>query len=122
MELQLEPKNLGRVQVEMTWDQEGALHVSMYAENSRTRALLEQDLAGLRSVLSQNTQQEVRVEVSRQQESQQQNFYDGESGGSSTKAGSGASRIFCISCGWGLFPWTEKFFHGKEVSFYELYG
>ena len=53
----------------------------MYAENSRTRALLEQDLAGLRSVLSQNTQQEVRVEVSRQQESQQQNFYDGESGG-----------------------------------------
>ena len=81
VELQLEPKNLGRVQVEMTWDQEGALHVSMYAENSRTRALLEQDLAGLRSVLSQNTQQEVRVEVSRQQESQQQNFYDGESGG-----------------------------------------
>ena len=72
VELQLEPRNLGRVQVEMTWDQEGTLRVSMYAENSRTRTLLEQDLAGLRSVLSQNTQQEVRVEVSRQQESQQQ--------------------------------------------------
>lgn len=81
VELQLEPRNLGRVQVEMTWDQEGTLRVSMYAENSRTRTLLEQDLAGLRSVLSQNTQQEVRVEVSRQQESQQQNFYDGGSGG-----------------------------------------
>ena len=79
--LMLEPRNLGRVQVEMTWDQEGTLRVSMYAENSRTRTLLEQDLAGLRSVLSQNTQQEVRVEVSRQQESQQQNFYDGGSGG-----------------------------------------
>ena len=81
VELQLEPRNLGRVQVEMTWDQEGTLRVSMYAENSRTRTLLEQDLAGLRSVLSQNTQQEVCVEVSRQQESQQQNFYDGGSGG-----------------------------------------
>ena len=129
VELQLEPRNLGRVQVEMTWDQEGTLRVSMYAENSRTRTLLEQDLAGLRSVLSQNTQQEVRVEVSRQQESQQQNFTMAGAAGrmaasskSSTKAGSRMGRIFCISCGWDSFPWTEKFFHGKEVSLYELYG
>lgn len=41
---------------------------------------------------------------------------------SSTKAGSRMGRIFCISCGWDSFPWTEKFFHGKEVSLYELYG
>ena len=44
------------------------------------------------------------------------------SSNSSTKAGSRMGRIFCISCGWDSFPWTEKFFHGKEVSLYELYG
>ena len=128
VELQLEPRNLGRVQVEMTGSGGNAAR-SMYVENSRTRTLLEQDLAGLRSVLSQNTQQEVRVEVSRQQESQQQTFTMAGAAGrmaasskSSTKAGSRMGRIFCISCGWDSFPWTEKFFHGKEVSLYELYG
>lgn len=81
VELQLEPRALGSVRVEMVWNRDGGLHITLHAENSHTRSLLEREMFGLQQNLSRDTQQEVRVEVPRQQESQQQNFYDGRSGG-----------------------------------------
>ena len=77
VDIQLEPENLGHVQVEMTWSSDGTLRVSMYAESSQTQKLLERDLAGLQFLLSRNGQQEVSVEVTRQQEEARQDFSDG---------------------------------------------
>ena len=81
VELHLEPESLGKVQVELTWSRDGELRVSLYAESSHTRSLLERELSGLQAVLSREARQEVRVEVARQQESQQQNLNDGREGG-----------------------------------------
>lgn len=80
VELQLTPENLGKVTVEMTWKEDGGLVVQLHAENQRTQGLLEKSMSGLEALLSRENQQEVRVEVPRQQESQQQNFYDGRQG------------------------------------------
>lgn len=78
VEIQLTPENLGKVTIEVTMHQDGSLRVSLHAELSQTRDLLERDLPGLQSALARNTQQEVRVEVQRQQE--ERNFYDGQQG------------------------------------------
>ena len=75
-ELLLEPEHLGKVTVELTWSKDGSLRVALHAENSQTRSLLEKDVAGLQALLSRNAQQEVQVEVPRQQESQRQDLYD----------------------------------------------
>lgn len=80
VELSLTPENLGKVTVEMTWKEDGGLVVQLHAENHRTQGLLEKSVSGLEALLSRENQQEVRVEVPRQQESQQQNFYDGRQG------------------------------------------
>ena len=72
VEIQLNPENLGKVTVEMTWSRDGGLLVQVHAENSRTQNLLEKNTAGLEALLSRETQQEVRVEVPRQEESQRQ--------------------------------------------------
>lgn len=80
VEIQLTPENLGKVSVEVTMQEDGTLHVALHAENMQTRSLLERDATGLQTLLARNTQQEVQVEVSRQQESQRQNFYDGHQG------------------------------------------
>ena len=41
LELQLQPAELGRIRVEMRWSDEGALHVILHAESTRTQNLLE---------------------------------------------------------------------------------
>lgn len=76
VEIQLNPENLGKVTVEMTWSRDGGLLVQVHAENSRTQNLLEKNTAGLEALLSRETQQEVRVEVPRQEESQRQDLYE----------------------------------------------
>lgn len=80
VELRLDPENLGRVTVEMTLAENGSLHVTLHAENGRTMNLLEKGLDNLHLMLARNAQQDVQVEVQRQEESQQQNFYDGRGG------------------------------------------
>ncbi len=75
VELQLTPEHLGRVQVEMTWNAEGALRVTIQAENSQTRSILERDTTNLLMALNRHTGEEVQVVVTAQsQESQSQQF------------------------------------------------
>lgn len=81
VEIQLTPENLGRIEVDLTWNEDGTLSVELKAENSLTRSMLEKDTAGLQAMLARNTQREVQVEVQQNQESQQQNFQqDGRNG------------------------------------------
>ncbi len=81
LELQLQPAELGRIRVEMRWSDEGALHVILHAESTRTQSLLEKDMAGLQSLLGRETQQEVKVELPREQEAPRQSFDDGRQNG-----------------------------------------
>lgn len=76
VELQLNPEHLGKVKVEMTWKEDGGLVVQLHAENRSTQSLLEKNLSGLEALLSRETQQEVHVEVPRQEESQRQDLYE----------------------------------------------
>lgn len=80
VEIQLAPESLGKVTVEVTLHEDGALHVALHAENSQTRGLLERSADSLAAMLGRDARQEVQVEVPRQQESQQQNFYDQQQG------------------------------------------
>lgn len=80
VEIQLTPENLGKVTVEVTLHEDGALHIALHAENSQTRSLLERSADSLMVMLGREARQEVQVEVPRQQESQQQNFYEGQQG------------------------------------------
>ena len=80
VEIQLNPENLGKVTVEVTLREDGTLHIALHAENSQTRGLLERSADNLMAMLGRDARQEVQVEVPRQQESQQQNFYDGQQG------------------------------------------
>ena len=81
LELQLQPAELGRIRVEMRWSDEGALHVILHAESTRTQNLLEKDMASLQTLLGRETQQEVKVELPRQQEAPRQSFDDGRQNG-----------------------------------------
>lgn len=76
VELQLTPENLGKVTVELTWNKDGGLVVQLHAENRETQNLLSKNTAGLEQLLGRETQQEVRVEVPRQEESQRQDLYE----------------------------------------------
>ena len=76
VEVTLTPENLGKVTVEVTLREDGTLHVALHAESSQTRGLLERSADNLMAMLGRDARQEVQVEVPRQQESQQQNFYD----------------------------------------------
>lgn len=76
VELQLTPENLGKVTVEMTWSKDGGLVVQLHAENRETQNLLSKNTAGLEQLLGREVQQEVRVEVPRQEESQRQDLYE----------------------------------------------
>jgi len=76
VELQLTPENLGKVTVEMTWSKDGGLVVQFHAENHETQNLLSKDTANLAAMLGRETQEEVRVEVPRQEESQRQDLYE----------------------------------------------
>lgn len=81
LELQLQPAELGRIRVEMRWSDEGALHVVLHAESTRTQNLLEKDMASLQTLLGRETQQEVKVELPREQEAPRQSFDDGRQNG-----------------------------------------
>ena len=107
VELQLNPENLGHVTVEMTLAENGSLHVTLHAESGKTMNLLEKGLDNLHLMLARNAQQDVQVEVQKQEESQQQNFYDAAAATPSTRisggnAGrsSGTARISSSSCAW----------------------
>lgn len=73
--IQLQPKALGRLEVEMTWSREGALRVSIQAESSHTQSLLERTSDSLRHLLARSDRPEVYVEVRRQDERQDRPFY-----------------------------------------------
>ena len=81
LELQLQPAELGRIRVEMRWSDEGTLHVILHAESTRTQNLLEKDMASLQTLLGRETQQEVKVELPREQEAPRQSFDDGRQNG-----------------------------------------
>ena len=81
LELQLQPAELGRIRVDMRWSDEGALHVILHAESTRTQSLLEKDMASLQTLLGRETQQEVKVELPREQEAPRQSFDDGRQNG-----------------------------------------
>ena len=81
LELQLQPAELGRIRVEMRWSDEGALHVILHAESAHTQSLLEKDMASLQTLLGRETQQEVKVELPREQEAPRQSFDDGRQNG-----------------------------------------
>ncbi|MDE6591202.1 MAG: flagellar hook-length control protein FliK, partial [Oscillospiraceae bacterium] len=82
--IQLNPENLGSVTVEITRSAEGILHVALNAHSGETRGLLERHAGELQGMLASRTEQNVEVEVQRQQESQQgqnqQQNYDGRNG------------------------------------------
>lgn len=77
VELQLTPRNLGKITIELTQKHDGTLEVVLHAENSQTRTLLEREVPTMQNLFTRNTQQEVLVEVPRHQEAQQNNSYDG---------------------------------------------
>ena len=60
----------------MTWSRDGGLVVQLHAENRETQNLLSKNTAGLEQLLGREAQQEVRVEVPRQEESQRQDLYE----------------------------------------------
>ena len=80
--LQLTPENLGAVTVELTRGADGALRVVLSAERLQTQGLLEKHMSGLQTLLANNSQEPVQIEVQRQQEAQPYNnhSYDGSSG------------------------------------------
>ncbi len=63
LELELNPKSLGRIHVEMEWMQDGSLHVFMKAEKMGTQALLENSAGALQKLLQQDTQNPVQINV-----------------------------------------------------------
>lgn len=77
VEIRLTPEHLGKLTIELTRQENGALHIVLHAESSHTKALLERDMSHMQTLLSRDTQQQVLVEVHSQQETQQKEFYDG---------------------------------------------
>jgi flagellar hook-length control protein FliK len=81
VEIQLSPRSLGNVTVEVTQQQSGALSVVLTAENNHTRDLLKQHIGGLQELLSGQNQRGVQVEVTRPQQTQHETpNYDGRNG------------------------------------------
>lgn len=81
--IQLDPEALGQVTVEISQSADGALHVALTARSGETRDLLQRHSADLQGLLSSRGQQNVQVEVQRQQETQQgqdRHPYDGHNG------------------------------------------
>lgn len=77
VELQLNPEHLGKITIELKQSSDGTVHVSLLAEKSETRLVLERGMSGLQSLLHQNVRENVQVEVSHQQEAQQHESYEG---------------------------------------------
>jgi flagellar hook-length control protein FliK len=71
VEVKLTPESLGTVTLEVTQQKDGALHVVLNADNSHTRALLQEHAENLQNLLGNQNQKNVQVEVSRQENAQQ---------------------------------------------------
>jgi flagellar hook-length control protein FliK len=81
VEIQLSPRSLGNVTVELTQKQDGALNVVLTAENGHTRDLLKQHIGSLQDLLGGESQRTVQVEVTRPQQTQHEApNYDGRNG------------------------------------------
>lgn len=73
IELELNPRSLGHVHVEMKWLEDGSLHVTMKADKLGTQAILERSAGALQGLLEHDAQQPVRVNVQQPQEDGQPN-------------------------------------------------
>jgi flagellar hook-length control protein FliK len=76
VEVKLSPSSLGNVTVDVTAQEDGTLHIALSAENSHTKALLEQHTASLQDLVSTQAQRPVQVEVTQRQEQQQSSLQD----------------------------------------------
>lgn len=74
VEIHLAPQNLGSVVIEMTKDTSGVLQVVLHAATPKAEGLLNQHLSGLHNALLGYGHEEVRLEVQRGQEGQEQHF------------------------------------------------
>ena len=74
VEIRLNPQNLGSLVIQMTKDAAGVLQVVLHAASPKTEGLLNQHLNNLHSALQAYGHEEVRIEVQRGEESQQQDF------------------------------------------------
>ena len=74
IQIHLAPQNLGSLVIEMTKDASGALQVVLHASNAKAAGVLSQHLDGLHNALLGYGHEEVRVEVQRGQEGQEQHF------------------------------------------------
>ena len=74
IEIHLAPQNLGSLVIEMTKDVSGALQVILHASNAKAANVLDQHLNGLHTALQGYSQEEVRLEVQRNESSEQQHF------------------------------------------------
>lgn len=74
IEIHLAPQNLGSLVIEMVKDPDGILQVVLHASSAKAAGLLNQHLDGLHTALQGYGHEEVRLEVQRGQESQEQHF------------------------------------------------
>ncbi len=72
VELTLTPANLGKITVEITHSQDGALHVVLSASTHSAEKLLDQHSGNLQSLLAASGRDNVKVEVQNNQPAQQQ--------------------------------------------------
>ena len=74
VEIQLNPEALGKMTIELTRSADGTLSVILNAENAETRNMLTRQITTLQETLADRGQQNVQIEVSRSEETQQQNY------------------------------------------------
>lgn len=74
VEIRLNPQNLGSLVIEMTKDAGGVLQVVLHAATPKAEGVLSQHLNNLHTALQGYGHEEVRLEVQRGQQSEQQNF------------------------------------------------
>jgi flagellar hook-length control protein FliK len=72
VQVQLSPASLGTVTLEVSQQKDGTLHVVLSADNTHTRALLQEHAENLQNLLGGQGQKNVQVEVARQENTQQQ--------------------------------------------------
>ena len=72
VEVTLTPEHLGRLTIEISRGENGALSIVLHASTERAANLLERGALSLQSMLASNTRSDVQVEVRPAEESQQQ--------------------------------------------------
>lgn len=76
VEMDLEPRTLGKVHIELSMHKDGTLHVLLRAEKASTQELLHRDAGDLQGLLGRETRQEVYVRTERYQDEQPQFYQD----------------------------------------------